>query len=168
MLTQSQKKYMEKIPEHAKAHIKPWDEKAAEFARNIVMQLEKDTGLEVFWSGSLALGIPGENDVDLTIFAEPKDFDLYLPHIISILGEPTYKLDEKILWRIIKDGHKIDATLASKDLEGVQDDIFFFESIKNNKKLFQEYTSLKEEGLSAREYYKRKNEFYNRIMALKK
>ena len=164
MLHESQKQYMAGIPESSDAHIKPWDSSAAEYAKNLIGQLERATGLEVFWGGSLALGMLGQNDIDLTLFAEPKDFSHYVPGVISILGEPTYTLVDKILWRTVKDGHNVDAYLGSKNSEGAQADILFSSSLKNNPTLSQEYVSLKEQGLSARECYKRKNEFYNRVV----
>ena len=165
MLTESQEKYLAGIPENANADIEPWDPSAAEFAKNLITELEQATGLETFWGGSLALGILGQNDVDLFLFSEPENFHTHLPEITSILGEPKYKLSDRILWRTTKDSYRIDACLGSKNAEGVQSDIFFSNSLKNDDALLQEYIALKENGLSAREYYKRKNEFYNRIVA---
>ena len=130
MLTQIQKQFISKIPEDTIAAIKPWDPKAAEYARLLVQKIEKNLGLQTFWEGSLSLRIAGENDIDLYIFSEPNDFDKYLPDLVTILGEPTYRLAEKILWRIKKDGHKIDASLASKDSPEVKLDMFFYTSLK--------------------------------------
>ena len=164
MLNEIQGKYLRTIPENAKANIAPWDPKAAKFAKNLIKKIEKDSGLEVFWVGSLALGILGKNDIDLYIFAEPEDFEKHLPKLAQSLGKPTHKLQERILWRIIKDGYKIDASLLSKNSLDVKNDIFFTRSLENNPALLNEYVSLKIPGLSAREYYRLKNEFYNRIV----
>ena len=165
MLTESQEKYFQTIPEGAKANIAPWDPKAAEFSRNLIKKIERDSELEVFWVGSLALGILGKNDIDLYIFAEPEDFEKYLPKLAQSLGEPTYKLPKKIMWRVHINEHKVDASLLSKDSAEVKNDIFFTQSLKNNPALLEEYVSLKKlPGLSAREYYKSKNEFYNRVV----
>ncbi len=163
MLTEGQKSYLAKIPKDTVVDIKPWDSGTAEYAQNLIEQIKKDTNLEVFWSGSLALGILGQNDIDFGIFAEPKDFEKHLSAIVRYLGEPTYKLEEKILWRVTKDGHKIDAGLISKVNPEVMRDVFFFDSLKNNTALLQEYISLKVPGLGARDYYVQKNEFYNRV-----
>lgn len=167
MLTESQKEFLEKIPKDSKADIKPWNPESAKFAENLVKQLEELTGLEVFWEGSLALGIPGQNDIDLYIFSEPENFNDNLPKVVSVLGEPTYRLKDKILWRIIKNGHKIDASLGSKNLKEVQNDMAFFNFLKEKPELLQEYVDLKQGDLSAREYYQKKNEFYNRVIGLK-
>lgn len=162
MLTEKQEQYLAKIPEDAVANIQPWNPKAAEYARSLVHDIEA-LGLEVFWEGSLALHIPGANDIDLYIFSVPKDFDAYLPDITRILGDPTYKLPEKILWRVTKDGHKIDASLADKDNPDVIMDMHFYNTLKNNPALLQEYTAMKTPGVSEREYYRQKNEFYNKV-----
>lgn len=45
MLTESQKEFLEKIPEDSKADIKPWNPGAAKFAENLVKQLGEFTGL---------------------------------------------------------------------------------------------------------------------------
>lgn len=169
MLTEAQEKYLAKIPEDVPADIQAWDSQAAEFAKRIVERLEKvHGGMEVFWGGSLALGILGQNDIDLTLFAEPNEFETLLPEIVFILGEPTYKLKDKILWRIRIDGYKLDAYLGSKSSEGVQNDLFFSDSLKNDPSLLSEYKAIKEQASSAREYYRQKNEFYNRVIALRK
>ncbi|MCR4280244.1 MAG: hypothetical protein NUV82_02340 [Candidatus Komeilibacteria bacterium] len=166
MLTGPQKEYLEKIPENSKADIRPWDHESAKFAKNLVKKLEEFTGLEVFWGGSLALGIQGQNDIDLYIFSEPGNFNANLPKVIPVLGEPTYVLEDKILWRVIKGGYKIDASLGSKNLKGIQNDMIFFDSLKTKPELLQEYVGLKQGDLSAREYYQKKNEFYNRVIGL--
>jgi hypothetical protein len=168
MLTHSQRKYMAGIPENASPDIQPWDPDAAKYARNLIAKLKRATGLEIFWGGSLALGILGQNDIDLTLFSEPKDFKKYLPGAVAVLGEPQYRLTDKMLWRTTKDKYKVDAYLGSKNAESARADLFFTDSLKNNPALLQEYVSLKEKGSSAREYYKRKNEFYNRVLTLQR
>jgi hypothetical protein len=164
MLTESQENYLNKIPEDSIAEIKAWNPDASNFAKKLIEQIKQDSGLEIFWCGSLAMGISGQNDIDLYIFAEPKNFELHLPEIIKSLGKPTYILNEKILWRIIKNSYKIDASLLSKNSKEVKHDLFFTESLKSNQDLLQEYILLKNPGLSAREYYRLKNEFYNRVV----
>ena len=163
MLTESQKEYMQGIPEDAPSKVRPWDQAAATYAEALVAEIETVSGLEVFWEGSLALGIPGENDIDLYIFAEPDQFAEFLPRVTQVLGEPTYVLGDKILWRTQKDGHKVDAGLISRSSIDAQRDTFFFDALKRDEKLLQEYAAIKDPSLSAREYYRQKNEFYNRV-----
>lgn len=167
MLTESQIRYLETIPEAFLASVKPWDAKAAETAKKLIKKINTLTGLEVFWSGALALGISGQNDIDLSILTNPKNFEKYLDRLISILGEPTKKGKENILWRITKSGYRIDAYLGDQNSESIKLHKKIFELLNNDKNLLKEYELLKEEanGLSMKEYQKRKYEFYNRILA---
>ena len=169
MISEAQEKYLLKIPEDALAEIKPWDPAADEFAKRLLKQMHSaNPELEILWSGSLALGISGQNDVDLTMFAEPEEFEKNLLGLISVLGEPQIKTPDKILWRIRKDGYKVDAYLGSKNSEEIKFQIQFFQSLKSDPKLVREYEQLKEGvvGLSAREYQRRKCEFYNKVLGL--
>lgn len=167
MLTKDQKQYLAKIPKDKIAKIGNWDPNAAKFAKSLVEEITKNSGLEVLWEGSLALGIDGENDIDLYVFSEPNEFQKHLPDVIKTLGDPTYVLKEKILWRIIKEGYKVDASLISPNSEPVKKDKYFFETLKKDQELLDEYKSLKVPGMSARDYYKKKNEFYNKIIKTK-
>ncbi len=167
MLTESQSNYLLTIPETQIAVVNPWDPKAAQFAKELVAKINAVIpGVEVFWSGALALGISGLNDVDLSILSRPADFEKHLPKLVSVLGEPTKKNEENILWRIILDGHKVDAYLGDKDSESIQLHKKIFNILKNDPKLLDEYRLLKEgaNSLPFREYQKRKYEFYNRIL----
>jgi hypothetical protein len=113
----------------------------------------------------LALGIAGENDVDIYIFCEPERFDSHLPAMIQVLGEPTYRLPGRVLWRTSKDGHRVDAALASPISEAAQSDLFFTQVLRSEPTLLRDYEALKEPTLSARAYYQRKAEFYNQVLA---
>ena len=170
MLTQAQKTYILKIPEDSLANIKPWDGTVACFAKDLVEELHSATSdLEILWSGSLALGILGENDIDLTFFAEPNNFEKYLSKLAFVLGDPQIKGEEKILWRTKKEGQRIDAYLGSKNSDEIKSQIRFFESLSSDKDLLKEYEILKKEsvGKTLREYQERKCEFYNNVLGIK-
>lgn len=166
MLTEDQERYINEIPEGEVADIKPHDEEAANYAKELVHEIESSSGLEVLWSGALPLGILGSNDIDLTLFGDPKDFKNILPKIKPILGEPQIVCPEKVLWRTKKDGHKVDAYLGSKGDEEVKAQVAFFEALQEDEELLEEYRVLKKgsEGKSLREYQRKKAEFYNRVV----
>ena len=167
MLTEAQQRYLLTIPETSVASVNPWDPKAAEFAKNIISKINAlIPEVEVFWSGALALGISGLNDIDLSILSSPADFEKHLPKLVSVLGEPIKKGEENILWRTTLGGYKVDAYLGDKDSESIQLHKRIFNILKNDPRLLDEYRLLKEaaNGLPFREYQKRKYEFYNRIL----
>jgi len=169
MLTDSQKRYLLTIPENAIAEIKPWDAKAAKLVKKLISKVNSSfPHLEVFWSGALALGISGQNDIDLSILSSPKDFEAYLPKLISIFGEPQKKGKENIMWRTSIKGFRVDAYLGDKDSESIKLHKTIFKLLNSNQNLMDEYRLLKEKAnkLPLREYQSRKYEFYNRILGL--
>ena len=167
MLTIAQEKYLAKIPETNVAKVSPWDPAAADFAKNLIEQLRGALpNAEVFWSGALALGIAGLNDIDLSISAHQDDFETCVSKIASILGEPKIKGQEKVLWRTTKDGYRVDAYLGSENSEDIKLHKKIFRLLLDDPKLLKEYEAVKVDanGMSFREYQKRKFEFYNRIL----
>ncbi len=167
MLTSTQEKYLASIPETEIAKVNLWDPTAAEFAKDLIRQLRDALpNTEVFWSGALALGISGLNDIDLSILAKLEDFGTDIPKIVSILGEPKVKGVEKVLWRTIKNGYRVDAYLGSKDSEDIKLHKKIFQILSADPNLLKEYELLKADanGTPFREYQKRKFEFYNRIL----
>lgn len=167
MLTNTQEKYLATISETDIAQVNPFDPAAAEFAKNLIKQLQNILpGTEVFWSGALALGISGLNDIDLSILARPEDIDTAIPKIVYILGEPKTKGAKKVLWRTTKDGYRVDAYLGSKDSQDIALHKKLFKIFSNNPNLLKEYELIKAgaNGMTFREYQKRKFEFYNRIL----
>lgn len=167
MLTEGQERYLKTIPQTAKAEVKPWDSKAAGVAKRLIEDIEKAVPeLEVFWSGVLALGISGQNDIDLSILSSSRDFEKHLPKLIPILGEPQKKSDKNILWRIVMDGYRLDAYLSDKNSGDIKLHKQIFGLLKGDPRLLEEYKNLKENanGSPLREYQRRKYEFYNRIL----
>lgn len=168
MLTNAQEEYLAAIPEIEIARVNPFDPAAAEFAKNLIKQLQNMLpGTEVFWSGALALGISGLNDIDLSILVRPEDIDTAIPKIVYVLGEPKTKGAEKVLWRTTKDGYRVDAYLGSKNSQDIALHKKLFKILSNNPNLLKEYEFLKAgaNGMPFREYQKIKFEFYNRILA---
>lgn len=169
MLTESQKRYLETIPESSVAKVHPWDSEIAKFARNLIAQLHAAApDLEVFWSGALALGISGQNDIDLSLLSNSEDLEKYMSQLVPILGEPQKKNKRSVLWRTSKESHRIDAYLAERNSGDIEAHKKMFELLQGNRDLLSEYQSIKEvaNGLPFREYQARKYEFYNRILGL--
>jgi GrpB-like predicted nucleotidyltransferase (UPF0157 family) len=116
--------------------------------------------------GASVLKISGQNDIDIYMFSDPKDFDNYLPGIIEIFGEPIHKHDTFCEWKFQKEGLDIELYLTAKDTPTMQKQIKVFEILKNNSYLLKEYEQLKDSmnGKSFREYQEKKYHFYHRIL----
>jgi GrpB-like predicted nucleotidyltransferase (UPF0157 family) len=122
--------------------------------------------LEVFHTGAAALKISGKNDLDFSILGVPEDFDSYLPALINVLGEPQKRGWGNVRWEITRDGFPVDVHLTNKNSPGWKEHHKVFELLRDDPRLRGEYQILKEQsnGVSLREYQRRKYEFYNKIL----
>jgi GrpB-like predicted nucleotidyltransferase (UPF0157 family) len=167
-LDEKQRKYLETISDSALVVIQPWDSKTEPVAKKLMDDMRPAVpDLEVFHTGAAALNISGKNDLDFSILGVPEDFDNYLPALIKVLGEPQKRGRENVRWEIIRDGFPVDVHLTDKDSLGWKEHKKIFELLRDNSQILEEYQILKEQsnGVSLREYQRRKYEFYNRILA---
>jgi len=167
MLTQDEINYLKKIPADKKVYIYPFDPKAVRVAEGLIQSIHNIyQDLEVKHMGASALGISGQNDIDIYAFSDPVDFDKYLSSLIKLFGEPLHKHKAFIEWKFKKDNFDIEFYLTAKDSETMKKQIAVFEKLKNNKDLLKEYEKLKESmnRKSFRKYQEKKYEFYHKIL----
>lgn len=166
MLTPNQEKYLLTIPENKRVKIFPYNPKVEIIAEEIIKKIhEIYPQLEVAHIGAAALEIAGQNDLDINILSKPKDYDKYLPGLTKLFGKPAIK-GTSIKWSFDKEGFEIEVYLTDKESPELQEQLRIFNLLKNNPKLLAKYEELKKscDGISFREYQKRKYEFYNRIL----
>lgn len=167
MLTPDEIDYLNKIPVDKKVSIHSFNPKITFTADNLVnLVVQVCPHLEVKHMGASALGISGQNDIDIYAFSDPKDFDKYLPGIIEIFGEPLHKHETFCEWKFGKDEFDIEFYLTSKDSPTMRKQIRVFETLKNNPDLLKEYENLKSsmDGKSFKEYQEKKYKFYHKIL----
>jgi GrpB-like predicted nucleotidyltransferase (UPF0157 family) len=167
MLTNDEKDFLSKIPADRKIRIFPFDPKVTRIAEDIIKSINNTyPNLEVKHMGASALGISGQNDVDIYAFSDPSGFDKYLPGLIKLFGEPLHRHETFCEWKFKKDGFDIEFYLTKKDSETMQKQIKVFEILKNNKDPLKEYENLKASmnGKSFKEYQEKKYEFYHKIL----
>lgn len=167
MLTPDEKDYLSKIPADRIVNIYPYNPKAEGVANEIISSVKQlNSSLEIKHMGASALEISGQNDLDIYVFSDPKDFNKYLPGLIKFFGEPLHKHETFCEWKFQKEGFDIELYLTAKDSKTIQKQIKVFEILKNNPNLLKEYERLKESmnGKSFREYQEKKYEFYHSIL----
>ncbi len=168
MLTSNQEKYLLTIPEDKKISIQPFDPKVKETGLQIVKEIEnKLPQLNVHFGGASALGIAGQNDIDLNALSSPDEYSRYLPGLITMFGEPAKNTPNLVKWEFDKNGFEVELYLTDRDSTSLQEQIKTFELIQNNQDYKKEYEQIKLacDGLSFREYMRRKYEFFNKILA---
>jgi len=163
MLTQKEKNYLEKINPNKKVSVKRFDPKAKEIGELIISKLkEKFPTLKILFMSATALGIAGQNDIDIYVLANPKDFNIYLPSLEKLFGKPKNMHKTFIEWKFAKSGYPVELYLTKPPKKQIK----VFEILKSNRKLLKEYESLKLkfDCKSFRDYQKAKYEFYHKIL----
>lgn len=168
MLRENELKYLEKIPEDKIAIILPFNP-----AINNVVETLSDKILsqlpiaQVNWIGASALGIAGQNDIDLHIFYENENEKITTFDILrSLFGEPDSSGESFYGWTMNIDEFEVELYISSPEDEEMKRQIKIFEILKKNSDLRNRYENLKLgfNGKSFREYQRAKYEFYNDIL----
>lgn len=167
MITKDELDFLNKIPIDKKVYIHPFDPKAVRVAEDIIRSISNIfPDLEVKHMGATALEISGQNDIDIYAFSDPSDFDIFLPGLVKLFGEPLHSHETFCEWKFKKEDFNIEFYLTAKNSKTMQRQIRVSETLKNNKDLLQEYENLKDSmnGKSFKEYQEKKYEFYHRIL----
>ncbi len=171
MLTKDELDYLSKIPKNQNVFIQPFDPKAKEVGDIVVSKVKKALpGLEVLFMGATALGIAGQNDIDIYILARPKDFSKYLPTLEKLFGKPKNIHKTFIEWSFTENSHQVEFYLTDLNAPSMQRQIKVFNTLRTNPRLLLEYEDLKLsfDRKSLRAYQRVKYEFYNKILTKKK
>ena len=90
MIKESQEKYLSTLPDGKTITVKPFDPKVREVANHIIAQLKAALpALPIHFGGASALGLVGQNDIDITILVTPEEYETYIPIIVGLYGEPA-------------------------------------------------------------------------------
>ena len=167
MLTEQQEKYARTLSDTQTVHIKPFDALARDTAEELITEIKNvlpDT--KIIYLGSSALGIAGENDIDLGIISTSPTEDS--KKLCEIFG-PELKYDEKrrmTRWEFARNDFKVELFLTDAVSSELQEQIETQKLLMSRDDLRAEYEKIKQaaDGVSIREYTKRKMEFFNKIL----
>ena len=166
MIKESQEKYLATLPDGEFIDIKPFDPRVQEVARGILDELKKVLpDLTIHFGGAAALGIAGQNDIDINIPSAPEEYDKYTPAIEKLFGEPK-KRGTSIKWEFMKDGFDVELYLTDKNSPNLKEQIRVFEILSKSKELRDDYekTKLPYGSINFKEYMRKKYEFFNKIL----
>ena len=167
MILESQEKYLASRPDKS-IITKPFDPKAQETGKEIVKKLEAVLpGLKIYFWGATAIGIAGQNDIDIDIFSTPKEYDLYRPVIEGIFGQPI-KLGSSIRWEFKRNDFDVELFLTDKNSPFVLEQLKVFQLLSQSQELRDEYQKLKLPygQHDFKSYMRKKYEFFNKILDL--
>lgn len=169
MLTTEQEKWIAHLSDENKIVIVPFDPTADKKYQRVKQKIQSELGenIPVEHHGATSLGISGQDEIDIYIPVSPTRFNSLIDPLRDIFGDPRslYPL-ERARFVTEEDGKHIDVFLINETHDGWNNSIKFESYLRSHPEALEEYRILKEagNGLSVREYYRRKTEFINRIV----
>lgn len=169
MLTPKQEEWVNHLSDTNHVEIFPFDPTSEEKFKKVKEQIQTVLGksVEILHRGASSLGISGQREIDVYIPILPEKIEEYTLEMEKVFGKPKsiYPSERtKFLEKI--DGTIIEIMLTNKYHESWINGETFYSYLKENNGSLNEYRILKEngEGLSNREYYRRKIEFINSVL----
>ena len=149
-------------PNNKYVSIAPFNPKNKEKGKELVRKLhDRLPGLKVNFFGSSALEVPGRGDIDLVAECKPQDFDKYLPWLTEMFGRPVKTTKRLIGWDFKHKGVDVELILIDPTYKLFR---WYFNAFYtlSKKEVKEKYIKLKFEsdGISIREYEKRKLKFF--------
>lgn len=165
MLTEGQQNYLLKLdPERANTpvFVNTFDPRTKVIAKEIMGKIKNEIpDADIRFMGASALGISGQNDVDIYIICPHDIKENYLFKLKPVFGEQI-----KNKWQWEEEEIEVSVYLSDPTDQKFQEQLDIFDLLKNDHKILQEYEKLKEQmnGKSYKEYQVAKYEFYNRVL----
>ena len=169
MLTSKQEKWVAHLSDEDTITIYPYDSCAEEKYQKVKRQIQKilGDGIRVEHRGASSLGISGQKELDIYIPISLDKFVLFSELLANVFGKPrsVYPF-ERIRFTTSVEETRADIFLMNEIGKEWLDGLAFEKYLKRNPEALEAYRKLKEagNGLSVREYYRRKVEFINSIL----
>lgn len=169
MITKKQQKWIDHLSDTDKIKIVPFDPTAEEKFQKVKQKIQDSLGkdISVFHRGASSLGISGQDEIDIYVPVPSAELNSSVEPLKELFGKPGshYPL-ERVHFITEIDGKHIDIFLINEECEGWINGVKFDNFLRSHPDALEEYRKLKEDGdgLSGREYYKRKIEFFNMIL----
>lgn len=170
MLTAEQEKWIAHLSGVNKISIIPFDPTAEVKFQRVKRRVQNvlGDGIPVEHHGATSLGISGQDEIDVYVPVSPSRFNLLVEPLKSLFGEPRslYPL-ERARFVTEQDGKHVDVFLINEEHGGWKNAVVFENYLRSHPDALEEYRILKESGngLTVREYYRRKIEFINDILS---
>lgn len=171
MIKESQEKYLSSLPDGKIIVVKPFDPRVQEVANEIINQIKgvlPDS--DIHFGGAAALGIAGQNDIDISVLYDLAEFDHYFSTLEKLFGAPfrigTSPKNKSVKWEFQQGGFEVELYISLKGSPASQEQIKVFELLSQDKALRDEYeqTKLPYGPIDFKQYMRKKYEFFNKIL----
>jgi GrpB-like predicted nucleotidyltransferase (UPF0157 family) len=170
MLTDEQEKWINHLSDTDHVSVIPHDPSCEEKFLQVKQKIQSILGSEqvVVHRGASALGISGQDEIDVYVPVAADEFDEVMHTLIDVFGKPRshYHLQRARFVTSVESKH-VDVFVINKDDGGWKDSEKFYNFLVSHPQELDEYRKLKEEsaGQSTREYYRKKIEFFNALLS---
>ena len=170
MLTKDQQKWVDHLSDVDTINILPFNTNVGKIFEEIKEQIKLILGkeTEVVHRGASGLGISGQSEIDVYIPVRAEKIEPMASKMEVVFGKPkSIYPEERTKFIKFVEGTKLEIILVNKACKSWIDGEIFNTYLKKNISVLEEYRKLKEDGngLSVREYYRRKIEFINDILS---
>jgi len=169
VITAEQEKWLNHLSNTDRITIIPYDPTTPQKFEKVKTEIQAKLGdVEVAHCGATSLGISGQDEIDVYIPSSPDTYDAYLVALTDLYGQPRthHPLERSRFVTNVDDKH-VTVSLMNQERDGWKNMVKFQDYLRTHPEALDTYRKLKEEGngLSTREYYRRKVEFLNYILA---
>lgn len=166
MLTLDEERYLQGLPPEESnriIHIQPYNPAIEGIAKAIMQKLRQrlPADTDIRFMGASALGISGQNDIDIYVLVPDSEHSVYLAKLETILGK---QVNHKWSWD--EQGYEVSVYLADPASPSQKRQLDMHAALQNSPELLHEYEQLKSamNGKTYIEYQTAKYEFYNKVL----
>lgn len=170
MLTPAQRAWIDHLSDTEQIRIIPYDVSVPERFERIRERIREILGDEfpAEHHGATSFGISGQDEIDVYVPVPVDRFDETVGRLSEVLGEPgSLYLSDRARFTIEDDGKRVDIFPINKDHENWKATLAFERCLREKPEVLARYREMKEscDGLSVREYYRRKYEFVDEVLS---
>ncbi len=170
MLTPEQEKWVAHLSDTDTIVIIPYDSNSEKKFEKLRATIREQLGeaVQVEHHGASSLQISGQDEIDVYIPVLATDFARLIPLLTKLFGPPKSQYPrERVRFQTRVDDKKIDVFLINEKSSSWLNSLLFERYLKTHPEALETYRKLKENGngINVREYYRRKIEFINEVVA---
>ena len=168
MLTKDQEEWINSLSGRTTAVV-PYDQRTERLFIIVQKRIHEILGPDVVVEhcGASSLGISGQDEIDVSIVTTAKMFGPYVSKLDGTIGTVISWYPDRVRFEVKEEGKKIDLKLIDRNHPSYLESKKFEHYLRTHPTDLERYRILKEEsnGLPTKEYYRRKIEFINEILA---
>jgi len=171
MLTPDQENWINHLSDQDQIHIFPFDPTTPQKFEAVKRKIQAVLGPEtrVVHRGATSLGISGQDEIDVYVPVPENQFEPLIATLSIVFGAPrSHYPHDRARFVVYEAGKHVDIFLVNETNVGWLNGINFENYLRSHPETLEQYRLLKEvgHGLSSREYYRRKTEFFNEILLI--